>query len=79
MIATIVAPLGWLSSAITVACLESERGVAMRHTFEDGVFAAGRLPAGRAFAVLLVLLLGMSGILSTVDTASSAVTTEAPP
>src|SRR5712671_4270919 len=64
MIVAIVAPLGWLSSAITVACLEVARPVATPAAFGCGVFVAGRLPPGRALAVLLVLLLGMLGFLS---------------
>src|SRR6266567_668398 len=64
MIVAIVAPLGWLSSAITVACLEVARAGATPAAFGCGVFVAGRLPPGRALAVLLVLLLGIVGILS---------------
>ena len=30
MIAAIVVPVGWLNSAMTVACLEFERGIAAR-------------------------------------------------
>src|SRR5882724_3251259 len=62
MIVAIVAPLGWLNSAITVACLEVARPGATPAAF--GVFVAGRLPPGRALAVLLVLLLGMLGSFS---------------
>src|SRR5882757_950169 len=64
MIVAIVAPLGWLSSAITVACLEVARAVATPAAFGCGVFVAGGLVVGRALAFLLILLLGMSGFLS---------------
>src|SRR5689334_23251407 len=61
MIAAIVAPLGWLSSAITVACLEFERGVGVRAIVVSWVLLAGRLPAERALTFLMALLFGMLG------------------
>src|SRR4029077_5473369 len=61
VIAAIVAPLGWLSSAITIACLEFERGVAARAVVASWVLLAGRLPAERALNFFMVLLLGMLG------------------
>src|SRR5712672_2544381 len=64
MIVAIVAPLGWLSSAITAACLEVARAGATPAAFGWRVLVAGRLPPGRALAVLMVLLLGMLGSLS---------------
>jgi hypothetical protein len=64
MIVAIVAPLGWLSSAITVACLEVARGGATRAAFGCRVFVAGGLVVGRGLVFLLILWLGMSGFLS---------------
>src|SRR5258705_4545399 len=61
MIVAIVAPLGWLSSAITVACLEVARGGATPAAFGCGVFVAGGLVVGRGLVFLLILWLGMSG------------------
>src|SRR5262245_38044109 len=61
MIPAIVVPLGWLSSAITVACLEFERGVTARTVVVRRAFSAGRLAAERALRFLPVLLLGMLG------------------
>src|SRR5712671_6125978 len=64
MIVAIVAPLGWLSSAITVACLEVARAGATPAAFGCGVFVAGGLVAGRGLVFLLILWFGMSGFLS---------------
>src|SRR5262249_27293491 len=61
MIPAIVIPLGWLSSAITVVCLEFERGVTERTVVVRRAFSARRLAAERALRFLPVLLLAMLG------------------
>jgi hypothetical protein len=78
MIAAIVAPLGWLSSAITVARLEFERGVAVRAVVVSWILLAGL--AGRAsFDFLDGLVVWHAGILSSVvDGILGRLTTEAP-
>src|SRR6516162_5159011 len=58
MIAAIVVPVGCLSNASTVACLEFGRIVAARAVIAR---EAPCLPAERALAFLVVLLLGMLG------------------
>src|SRR5260370_40061270 len=47
LIASMVVPLGWLSSAMTVACLEFARSVVSGAGVVRGVFGAARLRARR--------------------------------
>src|SRR5262249_33470645 len=54
MIPAIVVPLGWLSSAITVACLDFARGATARTLVSRRAFSAGRLAAERALRFLPV-------------------------
>ena len=64
MMAAIVAPLGWLSSAITFSCLEFDRVV--RSGF---VVAFWRPMLGRALRLGLPLVFGIRMLLSLVTTA----------
>src|SRR6266478_4682457 len=78
MIAGIVAPLGWLSSAMMVAFLELACGAPPRTVLVSAGFLPGLLPICRAADFLVVLLRRIVGIPSSVVTVFGTVTTAAP-